>query len=568
MSYKPIPIGVDDFEKIIEKGYYYVDKTNMIKDLIDKGGDTNLFTRPRRFGKTLNLSMIKYFFEKPIDGKSNKHLFEGLNIMDAGDKYTSLQEQYPVITLTLKSAKQPSYELAYGCLIDDIAGEYTRHSYVLESDEIIDEDKEKFKEIRGRRANEEDYAKAIAFLSNCLYKYHQKKVIILIDEYDVPLENAYYTGFYDQMVSFIRSLFESALKTNPYLEFGVITGCLRISKESIFTGLNNLKINSILTEDYDEYFGFTEDEVMDMLSFYDREKRMDTMRSWYDGYKFGVTDVYNPWSVINFVSALLPNENAFPTAAWSNTSSNQIVKDLIERADGKVREEIQRLMNGGTIEKKIHEDITYEDVYESEDNLWNFLFFTGYLKNVSIRMENNERYITMAIPNIEVKTIYSDKISTWFRDDIKVQDLSVMYEAMLKGDAETFEKEVAKQLRRTISYMDSKEAFYHGFMAGLMSNLSEYVVKSNREAGDGRYDICVYNYDETIPPVIMEFKVAEKYKLLDEACDTALTQIKDKRYTSEFAEDGYTEAILYGVGFFRKRVMIKVERIEIEEDEC
>ena len=247
MSYKPIPIGVDDFEKIIEKGYYYVDKTNMIKDLIDKGGDTNLFTRPRRFGKTLNMSMIKYFFEKPINGKSNKHLFEGLNIMDAGEKYTSLQEQYPVITLTLKSAKQPSYELAYGCLIDDIAGEYTRHSYVLESDEIIDEDKEKFKEIRGRRANEEDYAKAIAFLSNCLYKYHQKKVIILIDEYDVPLENAYYIGFYDEMVSFIRSLFESALKTNPYLEFGVITGCLRISKESIFTGLNNLKINSILT---------------------------------------------------------------------------------------------------------------------------------------------------------------------------------------------------------------------------------------------------------------------------------------------------------------------------------
>ncbi len=563
---KPIPIGIDDFSKIIEKGYYYVDKTNLIKEILDKGGETNLFTRPRRFGKTLNLSMIKYFFEKPIEVESNKHLFEGLNIMKAGEKYTSLQEQYPVIFLTLKSAKQPSFKLAYACLIDDIANEFIRHSYVLECDDIIDEDKEKFKAIRGQKADEKDYAKALAFLSSCLYKYHKRKVIILIDEYDVPLENAYYTGFYDEMVAFIRSLFESALKTNPYLEFGVITGCLRISKESIFTGLNNLKINSILTEDYDEYFGFTENEVIDMLSFYDREKRIDTMKSWYDGYKFGKTEVYNPWSVINFISALLPNEDAFPTAAWSNTSSNKIVKDLIERADGEVKEEIQNLMNGGTIEKKIHEDITYEDVYTSDENLWNFLFFTGYLKNVSIRMEADDRYITMAVPNREVAAIYRDKISTWFRDDIKIQDLSVMYEAMLKGDAETFESEIAKQLRRTISYMDSHESFYHGFMVGIMSNLSDYVVKSNREAGEGRYDICVYNYDEHIPPVIIELKVAGKYKLLDEVCDTALNQIKDKKYTTEFAEDGYTEAILYGISFFRKRVRVKVEKVEIEEE--
>ena len=564
MSYKPMPIGVDDFGKIIEKGYYYVDKTNMIKDLIDKGGDTNLFTRPRRFGKTLNLSMIKYFFEKPIDGKSNKHLFEGLNIMDAGDKYTSLQEQYPVIALTLKSAKQPDWEMAYESLVDEITNEYTRHKYILECNDIINADKEKYKRIMEQKAKAIEYAKSLAFLSDCLYKYHQKNVIILIDEYDVPLENAYYTGFYDKMVSFIRSLFESALKTNPYLEFGVITGCLRISKESIFTGLNNLKINSILTEDYDEYFGFTEDEIMDMLSFYDREKRMDTMRSWYDGYKFGVTDVYNPWSVINFVSALLPNENAFPTAAWSNTSSNQIVKDLIERADEKVKEEIQSLMNGGTIEKKVHEDITYEDVYESDDNLWNFLFFTGYLKQVSIRMEGVNRYVTMKIPNNELLYIYENTVEKWFRDDIKVQDLSVMYEAMLKGDAETFEKEVAKQLRRTISYMDSQEAFYHGFMAGLMSNLSEYVVKSNREAGDGRYDICVYNYDLEKIPVIMEFKVADKYKLMEEACDNALIQIEDKRYTDELEEEGYTKVICYGISFFRKQVCVKMECREIE----
>ena len=456
--------------------------------------------------------------------------------------------------------------MAHESLVDDIANEFIRHRYILDGEDFLKSEKEKYKKIMEQEAKNIDYAKALAFLSKCLYKYHKRKVIILIDEYDVPLENAYYTGFYDEMVAFIRSLFESALKTNPYLEFGVITGCLRISKESIFTGLNNLKINSILTEDYDEYFGFTENEVIDMLSFYDREKRIDTMKSWYDGYKFGKTEVYNPWSVINFISALLPNEDAFPTAAWSNTSSNKIVKDLIERADGEVKEEIQNLMNGGTIEKKIHEDITYEDVYTSDENLWNFLFFTGYLKNVSIRMEADDRYITMAVPNREVAAIYRDKISTWFRDDIKIQDLSVMYEAMLKGDAETFESEIAKQLRRTISYMDSHESFYHGFMVGIMSNLSDYVVKSNREAGEGRYDICVYNYDEHIPPVIIELKVAGKYKLLDEVCDTALNQIKDKKYTTEFAEDGYTEAILYGISFFRKRVRVKVEKVEIEEE--
>ena len=565
MAYKPLPIGVDDFGKIIENEYYYIDKTELIKELIDKHGDVNLFTRPRRFGKTLNLSMLKYFFEKPVDGRNNKNYFAKLKIMDAGEKYTSKQEKYPVIFLTLKSAKQRSYKNAYICLIEAIANEFQRHSYVL--DKIsLQADYDKFYSIMSRKADEGDYLTSIAFLSKCLYEYHAQKVIILLDEYDVPLENAYYAGFYEEMTSFIRSIFESSLKTNPYLEFAVITGCLRISKESIFTGMNNLNIISVLNDDYAEHFGFVEKEVRDMLKFYDRESHMDMVKEWYNGYKFGRTDVYNPWSVINFVSVLVSNEEAFPTAAWSNTSSNNIVKDLIYKADNVVKEEIQSLINGGTIEKKVHEDITYNDIYASEDNLWNFLFFTGYLKKADMRMEIDGRYITMEIPNKEVRAIYVDKISTWFRDNIKLQNLSVMYEAMLKGDAETLEQEVAKQLRRTISYMDNTEAFYHGFMLGLMTNLSEYIVKSNREAGNGRYDISIYDYDVSKSPIIFKLKVADKYKNLPQSCDKALQQIKEKDYAQVFAEEGYTEVICYGIGFFHKQMSVKVERIKIEEE--
>lgn len=566
MSYTPVPIGVDDFGKIITNGYYYIDKTAFIKELLDKKSEVNLFTRPRRFGKTLNLSMLKYFFEKPIDGKSNKHLFDGLKIMEAGEKYTAEQEQYPVIMLTLKSAKQANFNLAYKKLRETIASEFYRHKVILQG-AMSERRKEKYVALMDETAEYSDYLTALAFLSECLYEYYHKKVIIFIDEYDVPLENAFYRDFYEDMTDFIRSLFESALKTNPYLEFSVITGCLRISKESIFTGLNNLDVISILNIDYGEYFGFTEQEVKEMLSFYHRENKMDIMKEWYDGYMFGNTEVYNPWSVINFVKSLIADENAFPTPAWSNTSSNNIIKELIYDADDSAKEEIQNLINGGTIEKKVHEDITYDDIHESEDNLWNFLFFTGYLKKSFMRMEGDARYITMAVPNREVSSIYRDKISNWFRDEIKVQDLTSLYKAMLNADVEKFQEEIAKQLRRTISYMDGKEAFYHGFLLGLMANLSDYRVKSNREAGEGRFDICVYNLDERIPPVILELKIADKYKELDTNCDKALKQIEEKDYAREWAEDGYTEVICYGVAFFRKRVRIKVIRMQIEDVE-
>ena len=563
MPHTPLPIGIDDFEKLISNGYYYIDKTWLIKELLDKKGEVNVFTRPRRFGKTLNLSMLKYFFEKPISGQSNKHLFTGMKIMSAGEKYTNEQEQYPVITLTLKSAKQGSYEDAFGRLKEMIANEYQRHLHIMKH-LVLETNKERFFQIMSRTAEDGEYLTSLAFLSQCLYEYHQKKVIILIDEYDVPLENSYYRGFYDQMIDFIRSLFESALKTNPYLEFAVITGCLRISKESIFTGLNNLEIISILNENYGEHFGFVEEEVKEMLAFYHREDKMDTMKQWYDGYLFGNTEVYNPWSVIHYTKSICANENAFPTAAWSNTSSNSIVRDLIHRADIKVREEIEWLMNGGTIQKIVHEEITYGDIYQSEENLWNFLFFTGYLKQVSMHMEDDDIHVRLAIPNREVRVIYRNQIRTWFREEIRQTDLSSLYDSMLKGNAESFEQELGKQLRKTISYMDSSEGFYHGFLLGLMANLHDYAIQSNRESGDGRYDICIYSSDIHLPPILIEIKRAKRFRELEDACKKALDQIEKKRYAEELAEEGYSEVICYGIGFFKKQVKIQIIRKELE----
>ncbi|MDO4556168.1 MAG: AAA family ATPase, partial [Lachnospiraceae bacterium] len=354
-----------------------------------------------------------------------------------------LKVDKPIPELTLKSAKQDSWENAYKSMREELANEFERHDKVLDSGKITEANKQKYIQIRDQKADYIDYAKSIAFLSKCLYQYYEQKVIILIDEYDVPLENAYYEGFYEQMIKFIRSLFESALKTNPYLEFSVITGCLRISKESIFTGLNNLKIISILSTDYGEYYGFVE-EVKDMLRYYGLEHKLDTIKEWYDGYCFGETEVFNPWSVINYVDGLISNEKAFPIAAWSNTSSNSIVKDLIERSSTEVQEEIEMLVNGGTIEKKVHEDITYDDIYKTEDNLWNFLFFTGYLKQVGMRMENVDRYVTMAVPNKELLYIYQNTIETWFKEQIESKDLTDLYQGMLSGDVETFERELKK----------------------------------------------------------------------------------------------------------------------------
>ena len=556
MNLKPLPIGVDNFKDIILNNYYYVDKTLLIKDIIDNKAKVNLFTRPRRFGKTLNISMLQYFFE---NGKEdNSYLFKNLKIMSEGEKYTSHIGQYPIINLSLKSAKQPNYELAYDCLINEIIEEFKRHDYVLNSEKLHYE-KEDYLNIINKKDNKGNMVTALKFLSKCLEKYHNKKVIILIDEYDVPIENSYFKGFYNEMIDFLRSLFESALKTNEYLEFAIMTGCLRISKESIFTGLNNLNIISILNTHYDEYFGFTENEVSEMLKYYGFEDREDIIKKWYNGYLFGECNVYNPWSVDKFVYDLTGTTNALPISYWANTSSNSIVKSLIEKADDDTKAQIEELIAGKTIEKIIHEDITYADIDSSMDNLWNFLFFTGYLKKVKVRMnEDNEILITLAIPNEEIRLIYKNTILNWFDEGIKSRDLSKMYEAMLNGETLTFENELVELLTESISFYDAYENFYHGFLLGTLVNLKRYIIKSNRETGKGRSDIIIKYPNRRGAAVILELKVAKSFKEMSDKCDEALNQIEEKEYDKELLEEGYSNIVKYGITFYKKDCMIKV----------
>ncbi len=422
MDRKLLPVGIDDYKKLIDENYYYVDKTLLIKDLINNLAFVNLFTRPRRFGKTLNLSMLRYFFEKPVDGSSNTYLFKDKKIMAEGEKYTAYQEQYPVIQLSLKSGKQAVFENACNMVKLEIAKEYRRHGYIVSKlkNEI---DREKFELLSNENMESSAWLEALVFLSRCLEEYYQQKVIILIDEYDVPLENAYYCGFYKQMTDFIRSLFESALKSNPSLKFAVITGCLRISKESIFTGLNNLDVISILNTVYNEHFGFTQDEVNKLLSDYHIESKSDIIKEWYDGYIFGKTEVYNPWSLINYARAAFADESALPVEYWSNTSSNSIIKDLLSKSTDISRDEIEILVQDGSIEKTVFEDITYQDIYENEENLWNFLFFTGYLKAVEVKMKDDDRVMVLKIPNKEIKKIYRQQIVIWSRNIIKSGNL-------------------------------------------------------------------------------------------------------------------------------------------------
>ena len=565
MERKPLPIGVDNFEKLIENEYYYVDKTLFIKDLLDNKADVNLFTRPRRFGKTLNISMLQYFFEDERhwntgEKKDNTALFNGLKIMDAGDKYSSNMGQYPVINLSLKSAKQGSLELALISLKRRIAEEYKRHQYILKSDSLESE-KERYTKIMLEKGNDGDYTDSIFFLSECLYKYFGKKTIVLIDEYVVPLENSIFRGFYTEMVDFIRSLFESSLKTNPYLEFAVITGCLRISKESIFTGLNNLKIISILNDRYDEYFGFTNEEVEKMCKDYKMQSKYEIIKEWYNGYIFGNTNVYNPWSVVQYVDDLKENINQFPSSYWANTSSNSIVKTLIERADFSVKKEIELLIEGKTIEKPIHEDITYDEIYDSMDNLYNFMYFTGYFKMINQRIDDrtNEKYLELKIPNEEVKYIFRQKILKWFNDKIKVRDLSRMYDAIIGKNPEVFEEELNKLLIETISFNDAYENFYHGFVTGSLMNMHNYIVKSNRECGTGRSDLFIKSVSKRGIAIIIEFKIAKDIDELEKRADDALKQIKDKKYDEELRSEGYKNIVCYGISFYQKDCLIKMK---------
>ena len=555
---KRIPIGIEDFKVIIDKDYYFVDKTLLIKELIDNLAAVQLFTRPRRFGKTLNMKMIQRFFEKTPE--SNAYLFDGLAITKAGDKYMKEQGKYPVIFLTLKKLSCTTYESAFKGFKELIREEYTRHKEVAESENLIAKEKEIFTQFMNEEADELSYPSAIKFLSDCMYKATGTKVIILIDEYDVPLDYAWQNGYYDKMVSLIRSSFGDALKTNDSLEFACLTGCLRISKETIFTGLNNFCVHSITSTKFTKQFGFTESEVKQILDYYGLGNRMSDVKEWYDGYLFYKDEIYNPWSVLKF----LMDANAAPDfecqAYWSNTSSNAIVKDLVQNADLETKQKIEILINGGTVKAELHEEIVYADVQTKIDGIWNMLMLTGYLKPIKIESVDVMRVATLMIPNKEINFIYRGIISDWIKEEIRnpANESNKVFEALIAGNAEELQSEINYWLESSISYFDAQELFYHGFMTALLAHKKDFLTKSNRENGDGRTDITVVSCPRRNIAIIIELKVAKTLETLADKADEALSQAVANNYDREYKLMGYKKVIKYGISFWKKTCNVRI----------
>ena len=554
MKHKPLPIGVEDFKRLVDNGYYFVDKTLMIKELLENKETVNLFTRPRRFGKTLNMSMLQRFFE--ATEKSNAYLFDGLKIA-AYPEYMAYQGQYPVISISLKSMKRASYQEAYFEYVKLLSDEFERHEIILQSDAVSEEDKLEFQKIKKRIAEPKEYNSAVKLLSKCLQKVYQKNVIILIDEYDVPLENAYHEGFYDDMTNLIRNCFESALKTNPSLEFAVLTGCLRVSRESIFTGLNNLKTYSITKNKFSQYFGFTQEEMKEILQNFSLEQYAETIAKWYDGYRFGLTEIYNPWSVLNCIDSYLQNDMVACEPYWSNTSSNRIVKRLIEESNERTKSMVEELINGTPIHTRIFEDVTYGTIDVNQDYIWSFLLFTGYLKIISCETIGDEIYYDMVIPNVEIKSIYKNTIRSWFIDHINRDSRTDILESVIHADAEKLEDLLCTWLTNTISCFDEQENYYHGFVTGLVSGFNGYMVVSNRESGNGRFDLVVKQRSRWHHAAILEFKVVEKYNQMTKACEDALRQIEEKDYEASLRDEQYENIAKLGICFCQKRCRVK-----------
>ena len=554
MKHKPLPIGIEDFKRLVDNEYYFIDKTLMIKELLENKETVNLFTRPRRFGKTLNMSMLQRFFE--ATEKSNAYLFDGLKIA-AYPEYMAYQGKYPVISVSLKSMKQASYTDAFYMYKNLIAKEYEKHKIILESNQILDSEKEVFQNIMEQRADQNVYLNSIRTLSDILAKYYEKNVIILIDEYDVPLENAYHEGFYDDMTNLIRSCFESALKTNPSLEFAVLTGCLRVSRESIFTGLNNLKTYSITKNKFSQYFGFTQAEMQEILQNFSLEQYAGTIAKWYDGYRFGLTEIYNPWSVLNCIDSYLQNDMVACEPYWSNTSSNRIVKRLIEESNERTKSMVEELINGTPIHTQIFEDVTYGTIDVNQDYIWSFLLFTGYLKIISCETFGDETYYDMVIPNVEIKSIYKNTIRSWFIDHINRDSRTDILESVIHADAEKLEDLLCTWLTNTISCFDEQENYYHGFVTGLVSGFSGYMVVSNRESGNGRFDLVVKQRSRWHHAAILEFKVVEKYNQMTKACEDALKQIEEKDYEASLRDEQYENIAKLGICFCQKRCRVK-----------
>ena len=554
---KALPIGIEDFKEMIDKDYYFVDKSLLIRDLLEKKTKVCLITRPRRFGKTLNMSMIRRFFEKTDE--DNAYLFEGLKISECGEEFLSHQGQYPVISISLKSMKQETYENAFEVYKKILSSEFDRHKYILNSDTLSGKEKKQIQDIIDENASDVTTFYALRFLTDCLFKVTGKKVVILIDEYDVPLESSYFCGFYDKMVGLIRNVFEGALKTNPNLEFAVLTGCLRVSKESIFTGLNNMSVYSVTKNPFSEYFGFTQPEVENMASYYGIPDRLPELKEWYDGYKFGNTEIYNPWSIIQYIESAVYGENISCLAYWINTSSNNIIHELIAKSNPATKKMIENLMEGGSVKAPIYEDSVYSNLDVNKDNIWSFLLFTGYLKQIESELIGNKVYSTMIIPNREVMSIYETTIQNWFEESVNKEGGTPLLAAVLSEDPAAVQNEINKWLARSISYHDALENFYHGFVTGLLVGSATYEVKSNRENGDGRTDLTVCEFQTRSIAFVIEIKIAEEFRQLDEKCDEAIAQIRRNKYDKQLTDDCYKRVVRYGVAFYKKACKVKMD---------
>ena len=559
-----LPVGIENFEEIRKLGFYYIDKTRLIEKFLQSWGEVIIFTRPRRFGKTLNMSMLKSFFEIGTD----KSLFEGLYISGNKELCDEHMGKYPVIFLSLKDVEGLEFSSAKRMLCVVIEREINRHYYLKTSDVLTDDDRTLFtKMLHGQADNIED---SIRMLSQLLYKHYGQKAVILIDEYDVPLDKAFQNGYYKEMVSLIRGLFGQALKTNEFLQFAVLTGCLRVSKESIFTGLNNFEINSIVDIDHDEQFGFTDDEVMKLLSDYDRSERYPDVKEWYDGYHFGNADIYCPWDVINFVKKLVSDPSARPSAFWINSSGNDMVKRFVDKADQTTRDEIEKLVAGGFVEKQLRLDLTYDEIDNTIDNLWSVLFTTGYLTKIGeVKLPDSESYAyRLVIPNKEVREVFVLQIQEWFKAVVANENdtMKLLSSAILGKD----EKQIARKLNIVMSHMisildtkapdDMKENFYHGLLLGLLRGSNpDWLIKSNRESGDGFSDILIMPEDPDAG-IVIEVKYAKEMKELDAVCEAAMAQIKDKRYDEALRDEGRCDILAYGIAFCRKRCRVVGEK--------
>lgn len=565
-EWKKLPVGLENFQEIQKSGFYYVDKTKLIEQLLENWSKVNLFTRPRRFGKTLNMSMLKSFFEIGTD----RTLFDGLYISRNQKLCEEYMGKYPVIFLSLKGIDGLSFEAAKYRLTELIGVEAERFAFLADSEKLTENERSKYRAIihlvNGKYSMDEDMlVSSLQTLSQLLCRHYGQKAMILIDEYDVPLDKAFQHGYYKEMVSLIRGLFGQALKTNDDLQFAVLTGCLRVSKESIFTGLNNFKVYAADDVRYDEEFGFTNEEVKKLLANYNLQEHFEKVKEWYDGYHFGNADIYCPWDVINYVDDLLSDPNVQPKSYWINSSGNDLVKRFIEQADITTKDEIEQLIAGNAVEKRIRSDLTYDEIDNSIDNIWSVLFTTGYLTRLG--KADNGVY-KLIIPNQEIREVFVQHIREWFNQIVANNRASIdkINQGFLEGKAETIQRELTMFLGETIRVFDTKarneekEIFYHDILLGILKNYPGWVVKSNRESGDGFADILLKpkNPDAGI---IVELKDVRSLHDLDQACERALEQIKDRRYDTELREDGRNDILAYGIAFCRKRCKVVVEKL-------